>query len=337
MGLNDVKVTLTKDLVLERVSPLDIFEAFMPCKFDLNTPINSPLRRDRNPSFVVRFKGGHVFFVDYATGERGDAFDFVAKLHNLHSFPEILEAVDSHMGLNLKNSKPKLNKVYEKKKIDIDDVEEEKLIQVKIKRFTQEELDWWATYGLDISDLKKQTDVKVYSVKNYWVNKELKFNNLGHTLCFAYHFEKVDKWKIYYPLADKSKGEVKWISNVPLQIMYGLDNIVNCDKAIITKSFKDLAVLNKIYPCVCATQNESLAAISDDNLAFIKGNSKEAYFSADSDEAGKKASWEITKKLGLQHLNIPDYLLTFGCKDWSDWCKRDGSEAIKYFLKLKGF
>ncbi|TXI85996.1 MAG: hypothetical protein E6Q36_10030 [Chryseobacterium sp.] len=231
----------------------------------------------------------------------------------------------------------KQNTEVVKQKTQEDEAEEEKLIQIKIRRFTKTEQNWWAKFGLDMEDLKKQKDVKVYSVDKYWIDKELKFNNLMDEFCFAYHFETIDKFKIYKPLSDKRKGETKWISNVPLKTMYGLDNIKNCEKAIIAKSFKDLAVINKIYPCVCGTQNEALASISDENLEFIRSNAKESYIAFDSDEPGKKASWSVTKALGLKHLNTPDALLKFGVNDFAGWAERDGIDMVEYFLKLKGF
>src|SRR6478609_5556711 len=241
MALNKEKVILTKELVLERVTPLEIFEAFMPHKFDLNGITRSPFRRDTNPSFSIRRKNGVTTFIDYGNGDRGDCFNFVSKISNAISFPEILENIDFRMGLNITKGVPKAVSVR-KLEMEPDEVEEEKLFQVELKRFTPEELDWWGTFGLDINDLKKQDDVKVYSIQKLWINKELKFINYGE-LCFGYHFTAIDKWKIYFPLADKSKGEFKWLSNVPLQTMYGMNNIRNCKKAIITKSVKDLMVL----------------------------------------------------------------------------------------------
>lgn len=330
MGLTN----LSKENIKEKVSDYDIFEHFCPYPFTLNGSINSPLREDRNPSFSIRLKNGYYYFIDFTTGDRGDAFDFVMRLHGI-GFSEALALISTEMKLDLSDPN---SPVSNRKRVEVDNISasfDEKLIQFKKRAFTRDDLHWWASYGIDYFDLSSLPDVKVYSVERYWIDKKLSYISNG--ICFAYHFENIDKVKLYHPLAKKDKGEMKWISNVPLKTMYGMDGIQNCEKGIVTKSLKDLLVLRKVFPCVCGTQNESLASISDENMKYLTNNIGKIFIHGDSDNAGKEYSKLLTSQFGFSHINTPDYLLKFGVNDFADWAKRDGIDAVAYFLKLKGF
>jgi CHC2 zinc finger len=55
----------------------------------------SPFREDRSPSFSISEDGRR--WIDFATGERGDAVDFLAKIKSISSaeaFIELLKVVD---------------------------------------------------------------------------------------------------------------------------------------------------------------------------------------------------------------------------------------------------
>src|SRR6266446_9707087 len=62
---------------------------------DPGSPCCSPFREDRSPSFSVSEDGRR--WIDFATGERGDAVDFLAKIKsisNAEAFIELLRMVD---------------------------------------------------------------------------------------------------------------------------------------------------------------------------------------------------------------------------------------------------
>lgn len=320
---------LTKEAILSRVSPLDIFEAFSEQKITLERPISSPLRRDNDPSFVVFKNKGYYSFYDFGTSQRGDVFEFVSLVINNNSYRDVLIAIDSKLKLGIKEGKPVEVNI---KRVEYeDDVQEEKIIQIQAKRFSSLDLEYWKQYEITHEDLKSSPSVVVYSIEKYWLNKELRFINYGE-LCFAYHFTDIDKFKIYRPYSETNK----WVSNVPLSHMYGLENVKkDCEEVIVAKSVKDYLTLKKIHPCVCGTQNESITALSDENIQLLKNNAKKVYIAFDSDEAGKKASLAVTEKHNLHYLNTPNFLLKHGVKDWSDWVKYQELDAVKYFLNLK--
>jgi hypothetical protein len=90
-------------------------------------------------------------------------------------------------------------------------------------------------------------------------------------LRFGYLYD--GHWKIYRPFANK---KIKWVpNNVPITEMDGLDDIKDCDVAFINKSKKDYMVMKKVFPCCCAVQNEGMGCFSEENVNFIKENSKD--------------------------------------------------------------
>lgn len=259
--------------------------------------------------------------------QSGDCFKFVQLVEGVHDFHAVLDRIASQLFLF-----PDEERKVPKRFTTTQEMEEDyKDIRVKIRRFTRRDLAYWGEYGLGIEDLKGHESVQIYSVDRYWIEGRLSYINWGD-LCFVYHFPLIDKVKIYTPYSEKRK----WISNVPLNYMYGMENIgESCRDIIVTKSVKDYLVMSKIHECTCATQNESLSSITKENMELLKSRGDNIYIAFDSDNAGKRASREVTSTYEIKHLNIPDYLLRFGCTDFSDWCKRDGLGAIDYFLRCK--
>ena len=329
MGLNEGKIIITKDQILERVTPLDIFESFTYEKFVLNRPFAS------DPSFVIHYKGGYYYFADYGKKQiRGDVFDYVKYMTNATSFGEVLNNINSQLNLGLDKGKP-VEISAKKREQKPEDVQEEKLFQVKVKRYSKQDLQYWNEYNLSHDDLKSLPDTEIFCVDRLWINKELKYINSGE-LCFGYLFQG-KWWKIYRPYADREKGEMKWLSNVPLQTMYNLEGIKGCKKGIGAKSVKDLLCVKKVYPCVAGVQSENIAAISEDSANFIKENCEEFFLGFDADDAGVEASKKINNLHGWGWINPPRYMLKFDTKDFAGMSKQFGLDSIEYHLKAKGF
>lgn len=336
MGLETKQTGINKEKILSKVSELDIFEAFCPTRFSLNKPFSSPFRKDSNPSFVIHYKNGYYYFADYGNLQyRGDALDFVKLMTNSGSFMETLRNVNSVMNLKLDTEKPVEVSIRKKEEEEQPEEanDESKLIQCQIKRFTKESVSYWNNYSLSLDDLKSHKDVQTYMIDRVWIDKKLFYINYDE-LCFGYFFDE-KYWKIYRPHADVSKGEWKWISNVPLKHMYGLDNLEKGKPAIGAKSVKDFMVLRKLKKEICGTQNESLAAISEENAAFISENCSQFYIGFDSDEAGVRASTELCNLRDYLWVNPPRWMLKFDTKDFSDMDKNFSLESVEYHLKCK--
>jgi len=324
------KIKLTSDAVLEKISEYDIFKFYMPTHdWKLNKVTYSPFRQENNPSFVIGNKRGFVSFIDFAdTSRRGNCFDFVKLLFNLSTFDDVLRLIDRDFGLGIlgKPTEDYKRIVSEYKQPELE--KRYSLIQVKTRKFTQEELAYWNLYHQDLQDLR---DNSIYSIKELYLNKS-KFPLKDTDIRFGYLYEG-QYWKIYRPFADKKN---KWMpNNVPITTMDGKEDIKNCSVAFINKSKKDYMVMKKVFPCSCAVQNEGIGCFSHENVEFLKANSDKQILSFDSDVTGVSNSQQITKLFDFEYANVPRKYLIEGIKDWADLAKTHGLKAIEDYLKTK--
>lgn len=318
---------ITKELILSKITSYDIFRYYMPnVNWKVNVKTNSPFKKDNNPSFLIGYRFNDLSFVDFRdTSLKGDCFTFVKLLYNLENVYDAYKKIDNDFELGILNSS-KINytsiiKQYKQPELVIKNT----FIQVKTKKFTKEELAYWEDYYQTIDDLKENN---IYSISKLYLNREL-FSFNPTNLKFAYLYE--DKWKIYTPFADKRQ---KWVpNNVPITAMDGLHNVQNCDVIFITKSKKDYMVLKKIIPNVCAVQNEGIGCFSEENVKYLKNNSKRQILSFDSDETGVKNSIEITKKFEFDYQNVPKMYLKENINDWASLAKEKGIKTVEKLIK----
>jgi hypothetical protein len=321
-----LRTELTMDGILSRVSEYDIFRYYMPHKdWELNHICISPFRQERNPSFVIGNKLGYMSYIDFGdTSYRGDCFKFVQQLYNLATLDDVLKKIDGDFGLGIRGIKKDYERVtssYKQPEV----TKRNTLIQVSTRKFTKEELDYWNQYHQDIEDLRKN---HIYSIKTLYLNKK-KFFLKETDLRFGYFYDGF--WKIYRPFGKKDE---KWFpNNVPITKMDGLDKIKNCDTAFINKSKKDHMVISKVFECSCAVQNEGIACFSEENIEYIKSNSRRQILAFDADEAGVKNSQKITKLFGFDYCNVPKKYVVQGIKDYADLGKIHGLDKVKEVLQ----
>lgn len=324
------RVQLSKELIYSKISSYDIFKFYMPNKdWQPNVVTLSPFRNEKNASFIIgpKGEGGVMIFIDFADSSlKGDAFTFVQKIHNIPTFYETLVKIDKDFDLGFTTSSvtkryKKIITSYDKPIIVQKDYS---FIQVKTRKFTVRELDYWNDYYQDIEDLKNNN---IFSISEVYLNKK-RIVIPNDELRFGYLYD--GRWKIYRPLSDR---KWKWMpNNVPITAMDGLDDIKDCHTAFITKSKKDYMVMKKIFPTVCAVQNEGAGCFSTENVEYIKANSEKQILSFDSDEVGVKNSTSITKMFGFEYCNVPKEYLKDNINDWADLAKVHGLKVIEEYL-----
>lgn len=326
------RTLLTPETILEKISAYDIFRFYMPNKqWKLNSATNSPFRKDNHPSFIIGNKYGCIYFVDFADSDyRGDCFTFVKKLYNIAKMDDVLKMIDRDFGLGISSNVNvgQYKKIVNEYKQPVEIEKKYSFIQVKVRKFTKEELAYWNTYHQDIEDLRREN---IYSIDKVYFNRQI-FPLKETELRFGYFYD--GHWKIYRPFAEPSQ---KWMpNNVPITAMDGKQDIINSDTAFINKSKKDYMVIKKLYPYTCAVQNEGIACFSEENVNYLKENSKRQVLSFDSDASGVKNSLKITKLFGFEYCNTPRSYLSDGIKDWADLAKDYGMNTVEKILKKKG-
>ena len=321
------RIELSPDSILNMISEYDIYKFYMPHQnWKINVVTYSPFRNEKNPSFIIGYRAGALRFIDFGdSSKKGGCFNFVMMLFNI-SLYEALLMIDRDFDLGIVSASSTKN--YERIISDYAQPtatsKREYFIQVKTRKFTNEELAYWNGYYQDIDDLRANN---VYSIDTVFLNKQ-KFPIKDTELRFGYLYE--GHWKIYRPFADKKN---KWMpNNVPITMMDGLDDIKDCDVAFINKSKKDYMVMKKVFPCCCAVQNEGMGCFSEENVEYIKENSETQILSFDSDETGVKNSQLITEKFGFEYCNVPRIYLDEGIKDWADLARIHGLKTIEKYL-----
>lgn len=325
-----MKVFLNPESILSKISAYDIFRYYMPNKdWKLNHVCLSPFRKESNPSFLISNRGGNLSFIDFGNNEcKGDCFTFVKMMYNTSSLYETLKKIDFDFGLGISTSEVKDYKKMVSEYVQPTEVKQYSFVQVKTRKFTNRELEYWNSYHQSFDDLRSND---VYAIDKVYLNRQ-RFPVTDNEMMFGYLYDN-GHWKIYRPFGDKKK---KWVpNNVPATSLDGKLDILSCDVAFITKSKKDYMVMKKIIPSCCAVQNENVGCFSSETVEYIKSNSKRQVLGFDSDSSGVTSSKQITKLFDFEYCNVPRQYLTEGIKDFADWAKTYGLKKIEEYLKEK--
>lgn len=329
--------SLTKEAILTICTTYDIYRFYMG-DFPLNKSFVNKYRGESTPSLIIGDKVTdtltHKDFGDRSW--RGDCFSLVEKIYGC-DYPTALGLIDRDMQLGLNAGCPVQKspvvswvqpKIISKPP---------PLIQVVTRKFNKEELSYWGGCYQGVDDLKRE---HIYVPKEIYINrKRLPKGDMA----FCYFCPDIEKWKIYRPLAGKREKTTpaerwKWLSNIPFDYVEGKWNIAGCETAIVTKSRKDSMVLTKALgiSCICNTQAEDPACLSDDSIEFIKMNSERQVSVMDSDKKGKEFSWWLTEEHGFLHCNVPESYKEEGIKDFSDLAMRYSLDVVKqHFIKKR--
>jgi len=319
-----VESTLSRKFILQHISDYDIYRYEIP-ELSIGRAMHSPMRKDMSPSFSV-FMGqdGKLHHMDMADNRyKGDAFDLVCQKYGIalhQAIEKIAKDFGLQEGLNLYKA---ITSQYVK---PIMDPRRHSVIQVSTKKFTKSDIQYWNQYLLDIEDLKKED---IYSVKELYLNRK-RVQIAKDERVYAYYYS--DGFKIYMP--DKERSE-RWLSNITTAKVENIQALDTNQRVIITKAKKCRMCLSKLIPGVINVQNETRSCFTESFVEQLKG--KDVYVQYDSDAAGKKNSKILTGELGYRHLNVPDTMLEYGVKDFSDWIKHDGNtKRVEEFMKIKG-
>jgi len=325
------RTDLTEEEILKRISSFDIYKKFFGT-FTINKTTYNHLRgeKEETPSFIIGNRYGDLLHHDFSAGKEwsGNCFHLVEQIYGC-GYDEALRIIDKEFSLGIVSGElgSEYKKITSKYKQPEAAGKRYSLIQVNVRKFTNEELKYWNSYHQDISDLKRE---QVYSIKELFLNRK-RYNLTTTEIRFGYFYEG-GWWKIYFPFREKKR---KWISNVPIATADGLDILSKEHNTLIAKSKKDKMVCRKVHPYTCAVQNESLSSFSEETISHIQNNSKSIFYGGDSDESGKKASYDITEALGFKHINPPDRLLP-DCNDFACWSKIEGLDKLEEHFKIKG-
>lgn len=322
-------VPVTEEFILSKVSQETIF-SYYHGNFKFGQTYSSKFRKDFNNSCgFYKNKRGMITYSDFASGERCDCFGFVQKYFGLNYY-NALEKVAKDFGL-IEGTSSVVPVEVMQQSYDVSDVKEAKLIQFVPDKWNKDNLAYWRLYELDQADLEYED---IYPVKELYLNK-LPCNLSDGLPRYAYplQWEGGSGVKIYNPYAENKKD--KWLSSIPNSIPFGLEEIKGRTGTLfLGKAKKDKAVLRKagLEP-ILALQNESEYALLPETKEALNEQFSTRYVLFDCDEAGLRAM-EAYKDDGYIPLHTPlaDYN-KYGIKDFADYAKFYGLNALKEYLK----
>jgi len=321
---------LDNEELFSKISPLDIYNKYYwearGHSFELNKRCNNPYTKDNNPSFIIYFRDGSFFHKAFNSVHKGNCWQFVMDLYNI-SYNEAVEKV--FKDFNLMNGDAYLQIVSSLPKIEKKPKKDVNIKFTTSKSFTADHITYLKRFHLGLDDINIFSDTIIYPVKQFWINKE-PFHTKNEVI-FAYYVPKIDKVKIYLPF--RNKGD-KFYSSIPFDYIHGLDDLVSCEKAIITKSIKDAWVLKKAVDiCQSVVQAENPCIFTKNVIDNFNKNVKDVYLLFDSDNPGITNSKIITSVTGWKYINPEKKYLPL--KDWADIAQHYGIEPIKQYINKK--
>ncbi len=198
---------------------------------------------------------------------------------------------------------------------------ERAIIKLNFKEFTEEELDYWKQYNIDLDLLNKYNIRSVQSC--YIKNKDDEFFNCvdRNEICFAYLFSD-ESCKIYFP----HRKLYRFITNS--NYIQGLSQLDNPKYIVWTKSYKDILCLSLFGIQGLAMQSENVIPKIPENLKHLP-----QYYLSDADQRGLRAALKVKKELKIPILVFPKELYKIGCKDLSDGIKVLGFNKVNELVQ----
>lgn len=311
--VKDTFSTITLDWILSRVTEYDIYAAYIG-NFKVGMIYNSPLRKDKTPSFGCFYsnKTRHLLFKDHGTGECGNVIKFVELYTGITNYSDILQDIVRRLKIT-NNTQLVSSKQYIPST--------ETVIGVVRQEFTETDINYWKQFNIQVETLKK---FEVSSIKYYLCNGIVKSIYKEDNPMYAY--KVYNHFKIYKPLADKY---TKWRNNLTELDIQGFKQLPKTGNIlIITKSMKDVMCLYEMGIPAISPSSES-TFIPDKILEQLKKRFKRIIILFDRDEAGVKYLRKMSLKTGLEGMLIHK---KFKAKDISDAIKANGFEKVKSWL-----
>lgn len=311
---------LSKEAILEKITPYDIFKYYIPSFKDLGIKFRSELRKDTKPTCSVKRVGLSFLYRDFAEFETLDCFSYVMKKYNI-SFFQALQLIDKDFNLGLSSFKIENFKEppkYEIEKLKNNEIEKYEINIVKRNFIKADQLFWTKLFEIPLNILE---DYKIYPISGFYLN------GIYYKCNLAYAYEFNINSKIYYKIYQPYEKSQKWLNNCPSTYLQGINNLEdNTDLLIITKSLKDVIVLKLIGINAVAPQGETV--YFDSHMDIFKEKYKRIVLLYDNDSPGVKASKIISERYDIEELFLPNEI----AKDVSDFVKEKSLLELEKFI-----
>lgn len=311
---------ITQDFILSKINQETIMQYYTGLDVNSKKLTLSPLRADNKVTCsFYKSKSGILYLHDFATNEHINCFTLVSRLFNCNYY-NALKIIAKDFGL--------IKGTYAKSSIKfIPEIKESETsrIQVQIKEYSEEELEWWLSFGITKKLLKK---FHIYSLKNVFLNGNLTASSTSKMPIYGYYFGKdkngLEKWKIYFPL----RTSYRFMNNLSKKVLQGYHQLPKeGNLLVITKSMKDVVSLYGFGISAVSPNSETLF-LDDKKLNEFKQRFKHILVIYDNDRAGKYNMAKIRR----QHPELNYFIMPIA-KDFTDSIKLIGVDKMKELIK----
>lgn len=323
MAISKGKSSVSLDDILSKVTEADILSYYLGVT-TVPTIINSPLRKDNRPSFGLYSPNGkRIYFVDFATKDRGGLFDLLGQMWNC-SYKEVLTRINEDIskfcsGANIHSYTPCAVRSTNSYNKNTD-------LQCKIRDWRDYDIEYWASYGITLDWLKY---AEVYPISHKIVIKDghrYVFGADKYAYAYVEHKEGKVTLKIYQPF---NKNGYKWSSNIDRSVWSLWTKIPKYGtNLIISSSVKDCLniMCNLKIPSICL-QGEGYLPKSH-IMEELKSRYKNiiVFFDNDftnSNNPGHNDAKKLSEEYNLKMVEIPK---EYESKDPSDLFKKYGKD-----------
>lgn len=315
--MNFAKVFQPKD-VFKYVDQLEVWRDILNCPtLQVNEMIRNPMRADRKPDCYIREYKGVLLFTDFAYPEYNsyNCIHAVAKINNITKTAATTLIVNKFI---FKNNIKLVGKVVKQ------DSKRNKKVVGKTQSFhfnpyvtkdnkpayRKVDAEYWTKRGINSKQLRKHN---VYSVYNWYYNN---YVIQPKSICYAYYEPKTGQTKLYQPY-DKKRFPFSTMDKN--HINYGNEHIKS-SAAILTKSLKDLMVLENLFHNLNIYSVESESMIPNDLTFLLKHTVVYVFY--DNDAPGIEGANKMSEILNSKGVNAEPMFIDDNefpdCKDVDD-------------------
>ena len=315
--MNFAGVFRPKD-ILRYVNQLEVWQDVLNCPgLQVNEMIRNPMRADKKPDCYIREYKGVLLFTDFAYPEYNTytCIYAVARINN----------VTKHQAVNMITNKYIFkNNIKITKKVIKQDAKRVRKVTGKTVSFhfnpyvnkdkqptyTKADAEYWLKRGIHSKQLRRHN---VYSVYNWYYNN---YVIQPKSICYAYYSPKTGQTKLYQPY-DKKRFPFSTMDKN--HINYGNEHCKS-SAAILTKSLKDLMVLENLFPDINIYSVESESMLPTDTTFLLKHSAVFVLYDNDQpgiDGANRMVNYLISKNINAYSMFIDDNEFP-NCKDVDD-------------------
>lgn len=314
MAFSSGRSSVSLEEILNRVTEADILAYYLGVS-EVPCVINSPLRKDKNPSFgLYSTDGKRIFYTDLSTRDRGGLFDLLGNMWNC-SYIEVLDRVNKDIP-KFKTSSC-IRSYTPCSIVPTNNYNKTTDLQCKIREWRKYDIEYWNSYGVPLNWLKY---AEVYPISHKIVIKDghrYAFGADKYAYAYVEHKEGKVTLKIYQPLVKDKRR--KWSNKHDMSVISLWTKVPSYgDKICICSSLKDALCLwaNTGIPSL-AIQGEGYN-MSNTAVSELKRRYKEIFILFDNDEAGLIDGEKLSASTGFTNIVLPKFE-EYGCpKDISD-------------------